>query len=283
MSLTLETGERNQPLLRPVFLWGATFGSVTGVRGRADRRPAKAPALHTALRRLNAFANGALSHEVSRWLGHKPTKVTADIYSTLIPEARDRYTRPWQTRSDFVRSVAHWMYWISFDGAGWVLDARAFLQVKASSWSSASTSRAFPSDHLIVGSGVALTDVQWQRIEPLLPDRVPKRGGRWRAHRQVIDAIAFKYRTGCPWMDLPEEFGSWKGVHNRLRKWAADGTWEKVFTALLTQADSEGDLDWVVAVDSTIVRAHQHAAGARQKGPRPASRTTMPSAGPVAD
>ncbi|MFG3545762.1 IS5 family transposase [Streptomyces clavifer] len=109
-----------------------------------------------------------------------------------------------------------------------------------------------------------LADAQWARIESLLPDRTPKRGGRWRDHRQVIDAIAFKYRTGTPWTDLPEHFGSWKGVHNRLRKWAADGTWEKVFTALLAQADSEGDLDWAIAVDSTVVRAHQHAAGARQ-------------------
>jgi hypothetical protein len=99
----------------------------------------------------------------------------------------------------------------------------------------------------------------------------------------VIDAIAFKYRTGTPWMDQPEHFGSWKGAHNRLRKWDADGTWEKVFTALLAQADAEGDLDWIVAVDSTIVRAHQHAAGARQKGPRPASRTTMPSDAPAVD
>ncbi|NEC31892.1 transposase [Streptomyces rubrogriseus] len=115
----------------------------------------------------------------------------------------------------------------------------------------------------------------------MLPDRTPKRGGRWRDHRQVIDAIAFKYRTGTPWMDLPEHFGSWKGAHNRLRRWAADGTWEKMFTALLAQADAEGDLDWVVAVDSTIVRAHQHAAGARQKGLRQASRPTMPSDGPV--
>ncbi|MBJ3809434.1 transposase [Streptomyces flavofungini] len=70
-----------------------------------------------------------------------------------------------------------------------------------------------------------MTDAQWARIEPLLPDRAPRRGGRWRDHRQVIDAIAFKYRTGTPWMDLPEQFGSWKGVHNRLRIWAADGTW----------------------------------------------------------
>ncbi|WP_433917171.1 transposase [Streptomyces sp. NBC_01744] len=63
-----------------------------------------------------------------------------------------------------------------------------------------------------------------------------------------------------PWTALPEKFGSWKGVHKRLRNWAADGTWEKVFTTLLARADSDGDLNWVVAVDSTIVRAHQHAA-----------------------
>ncbi|MFJ8730630.1 IS5 family transposase [Streptomyces bauhiniae] len=110
---------------------------------------------------------------------------------------------------------------------------------------------------------MSLTDAQWAKIEPLLPDRAPKRGGRWRDHRQVIDAIAFKYRTGTPWTELPDHFGSWKGAHNRLRKWAADGTWEKVFTGLLARADAEGDLDWVVAVDSTIVRAHQHAAGAK--------------------
>ncbi|MET9677739.1 transposase [Streptomyces sp. NPDC006482] len=86
-------------------------------------------------------------------------------------------------------------------------------------------------------------------------------GGRWRDHRQVIDAIAFKYRTGTAWMDPPEPFGSWKDAHNRLRKWAADGTSGKAFTTLL----AEGDLDWIVAVDSTIVRAHQRAAGARQE------------------
>ncbi|WP_420708922.1 IS5 family transposase [Streptomyces sp. NRRL S-378] len=118
---------------------------------------------------------------------------------------------------------------------------------------------------------MSLTDAQWARIEPLLPDRTPKRGGRWRDHRQVIDAIAFKYRTGTPWMDLPERFGSWKGAYSRLRTWAIDGTWERVFATLLAQADAAEDLDWVVAVDSTIVRAHQHAAGAREKGPRSAS------------
>jgi transposase len=99
----------------------------------------------------------------------------------------------------------------------------------------------------------------------------------------MIDAIAWKYRTGSPWADLPEEFGSWKGIHNRLRTWAIDGTWQRVFTALLAQADTEGGVDWVVPADLTIVRAHQHSAGARQKGPRPASRTTKPSDAPAAD
>ncbi|MFG2409841.1 IS5 family transposase [Streptomyces brevispora] len=119
---------------------------------------------------------------------------------------------------------------------------------------------------MIVGLDVSLTDAQWARIEPLLPDRRPKRGGRWRDHRQVIDAIAFKFRTGSQWVHLPERYGNGRGVCNRLRMWAVDGTWELVFTALMAQADADEDLNWAVSVDSTIVRAHQHAAGARKKG-----------------
>ncbi len=65
--------------------------------------------------------------------------------------------------------------------------------------------------------------------------------------------------------------------------WAVDGTWERVFTVLVARADADEDLNWIVSVDSTIVRAHQHAAGARKKGPRPVNRTTMPSAAPAAD
>lgn len=96
----------------------------------------------------------------------------------------------------------------------------------------------------------------------------------------MIDAIAFKFRTGTPWMDLPAEFGSWKGAHNRLRIWAADGTWDRVFATLLAQADE--DLDWVVAVDSTIVRTHQHAAGAHKSGHPQVSEPTTLSNGPAA-
>ncbi|MFF2309432.1 IS5 family transposase [Streptomyces albidoflavus] len=112
-----------------------------------------------------------------------------------------------------------------------------------------------------------LTDAQWARIEPLLPDRTPKRGGRWRDHREVIDAVAYKFRTGMRWVHLPEKYGNWLGVYDRLRMWAVDGTWERVFTALVAQADADEDLGRAVSVDSTIVRARQHAAGARRKGP----------------
>ncbi|WP_328557981.1 IS5 family transposase [Streptomyces sp. NBC_00358] len=128
-----------------------------------------------------------------------------------------------------------------------------------------------------------LSDAQWARIEPMLPDRTPRRGGRWRDHREVIDAIAFKFQTGTQWVHLPEKYGNWRGVYNRLRMWAVDGTWERVFTALMAQADADEDLNWVVSVDSTIVRAYQHAAGARKKGLRPANPASTPSGDPAAD
>ncbi|GGU52169.1 hypothetical protein GCM10010289_85580 [Streptomyces violascens] len=84
------------------------------------------------------------------------------------------------------------------------------------------------SGHRVVGPAGSLADAQWARIEPLLP----KWGGRWRDHRQVIDAIAWKFRTGSPWVHLPAQHGSWEGVYTRLRNWAIDGTWERVFTRL---------------------------------------------------
>lgn len=77
----------------------------------------------------------------------------------------------------------------------------------------------------------------------------------------MIDAIAWPFRTGSQWVHLPAESHSRKGEYTRLRNWAIDGAWERVFTALLAQVDAAGDLDWVVAVDSTIVRVHQNGAG----------------------
>ncbi|WP_394346806.1 IS5 family transposase [Streptomyces dangxiongensis] len=107
----------------------------------------------------------------------------------------------------------------------------------------------------------------WDRIEPLLPAD-PVRGRRWADHRRTLEAIAWKYRTNSPWRDLPDELGSFQTAHKRLIRWAVDGTWEMILAAVLAAADADDDLDWTVSVDSTVVRAHQHAAGARKRGRR---------------
>ncbi|MFF0163885.1 IS5 family transposase [Streptomyces sp. NPDC005263] len=100
----------------------------------------------------------------------------------------------------------------------------------------------------------------------------PVRGRRWADHRRTLEAIAWKYRTNSPWRDLPDELGSFQTAHERLIRWAVDGTWEMILAAVLAAADADDDLDWTVSVDSTVVRAHQHAAGAR-KGGRPARKS----------
>src|SRR6187200_2650750 len=109
-----------------------------------------------------------------------------------------------------------------------------------------------------------LTDTAWARIEPLLPAR-GGRGRQWRDHRQVINGILWKVRTGAPWRDLPERFGPWKTCHERLRRWTADGTWDRILAAAQVHADGT-PVQWTISIDSSIVRAHQHAAGARKKG-----------------
>ncbi|GAA2328452.1 transposase [Streptomyces caniferus] len=122
----------------------------------------------------------------------------------------------------------------------------------------------------------------WDRIEPLMPAD-PVRGRRWADHRRTLEAIAWKYRTCSPWRDLPDELGPYQTAHKRLIRWAVDGTWEQILTALLTPADDADDICWTVSVDSTVCRAHQHAAGARKKGRRAGPNlTTMRSGGPAA-
>src|SRR4051794_219879 len=110
-----------------------------------------------------------------------------------------------------------------------------------------------------------LTDTAWARIEPLLP-ATGGRGGRWRDHRQVINAILWQAKTGVPWRDPPERYGPWKTAHERLRKWTADGTWERILAEGGVKGDAVGAGGWTFSVDSSSVRAHQHAAGARKKG-----------------
>jgi len=111
-----------------------------------------------------------------------------------------------------------------------------------------------------------LTDAEWARLEPLLP-RQPRQGHRWNDHRVVIDGIFFRTRTGCPWRDLPDRFGNWKTVYNRHRRWSGDGTWEMILDRLRAGCDEAEGAAWTVAADATVVRAHQHAAGARRAPP----------------
>ena len=109
-----------------------------------------------------------------------------------------------------------------------------------------------------------LADEMWARIERLLPSSAGLRGGWWSDHRRVIEGIVWRYRTGSPWRDVPECFGPWQTVGKRHDRWAADGTWNRLLTEVGADADAAGELDWVVSVDSSINRAHQHAAGARR-------------------
>ncbi|MFI1721950.1 IS5 family transposase [Streptomyces sp. NPDC020489] len=111
-----------------------------------------------------------------------------------------------------------------------------------------------------------LTDAQWERLEPLLPVS-NGRCGRWRDHRQVVNGVLYRIRTGVHWRDLPERYGPWKTVHERHRRWSADGTWEMLLRRIQAEADAAGEIDWDVSVDSTSVRAHHHAAGARHAPP----------------
>jgi len=112
-----------------------------------------------------------------------------------------------------------------------------------------------------------LTDRQWERLQPLLPpERSGKKGHPYRPHRAVLNGILWIQRTGAPWEDLPERYPPRSTCHDRLMRWQQAGIWEKVLQALLAEADAQGELALVqAAVDSTTVRAHQHAAGARRQ------------------
>ena len=106
----------------------------------------------------------------------------------------------------------------------------------------------------------ALRDDEWGRIENLLPGRTDTVGVTAKDNRLFVEAVLYRYRAGIPWRDLPERFGAWKAVHTRFSRWAASGVWEKVFKHLAADADNE-----YAMIDSTIVRAHQHSAGAKKK------------------
>lgn len=107
-----------------------------------------------------------------------------------------------------------------------------------------------------------LSDAQWARIEPLLPARPGTPGGHGADDRLFVEAVLWVARTGAPWRDLPPEFGHWNSVYRRFARWSDAGVWLGVFEVL---GHARANMRHA-AIDSTIVRAHQHAAGARKKG-----------------
>ena len=106
----------------------------------------------------------------------------------------------------------------------------------------------------------ALRDDQWSRIKDLLPGRQETVGVTAKDNRLFIDAVLYRYRAGIPWRDLPERFGDFRVIHTRHSRWAKTGVWRRMFEDLAKDADNE-----YAMIDSTIVRAHQHSAGAQKK------------------
>ena len=106
----------------------------------------------------------------------------------------------------------------------------------------------------------ALHDDQWDRMRDHLPGQDGQRGVTAADNRLFVEAVLYRYRAGIPWRDLPERFGGWKNVHRRFSRWSQSGVWEKVFKHLAEDADNE-----YAMIDSTVVRAHQHSAGAQKK------------------
>jgi transposase len=105
-----------------------------------------------------------------------------------------------------------------------------------------------------------LRDDQWKRIENLLPGRQETVGVTAKNNRLFVEAVLYRYRAGIAWRDLPERFGDFRIIHTRHTRWSKSGVWEKIFKVLSEDRDNE-----YAMLDSTIVRAHQHSAGAKKK------------------
>jgi transposase len=120
----------------------------------------------------------------------------------------------------------------------------------------------------------ALREDQWERIKELLPGKEGDVGVTAKDNRLFVEAILYRYRAGIPWRDLPERFGDFRVVHTRFSRWSKTGVWERVFKQLGEEADNE-----YAMLDSTVVRAHQHSAGAKKKR----SHRTKQLAGAKAD
>src|SRR5690606_22509956 len=104
-----------------------------------------------------------------------------------------------------------------------------------------------------------ITDEVWELIRDVFPP-ARTRGRPPVDRRTVVEATAWRFRTGCAWRDLPDRFGSWNTIYKNFRRWATDGVWEDLLTHVQKRASLAGEIDWVVSVDSSIARVHQHGA-----------------------
>lgn len=105
-----------------------------------------------------------------------------------------------------------------------------------------------------------LTDEQFKKIENMLPGREGYVDATAQDNRIFINGVPWIFKTGAPWRDLPERYGHWKNVHRRFSRWSKAGMFDKIFRVLSENADME-----FLLMDGTIVKAHQHAAGAKKK------------------
>ena len=104
-----------------------------------------------------------------------------------------------------------------------------------------------------------LSDEQWDRIKDLLPGKASDRGVTAKDNRLFMEAVLWIGRTGAPWRDLPSELGNWHTTYTRFSRWAKSGVWDRLFEVISVDRDLEE-----VMLDSTAIRAHQHAAGAKK-------------------
>ena len=108
---------------------------------------------------------------------------------------------------------------------------------------------------------LVLSDETWERMSPLIIGRPDQKGSTGRDNRMFVEGVLWIVRTGSPWRDLPEVFGDWNSAFRRFSRWSRKGVWRRIFEAMSTDPDFE-----YLIIDSTIIRAHQHAAGAKKGG-----------------
>lgn len=116
----------------------------------------------------------------------------------------------------------------------------------------------------MVMSRTDLSERQWRQLQPHLPNN-PHRGHAYVEHRRVLNGIIWRLKTGAPWRDIPERYGPWQTCYDRFVRWSRNGTWQQILSLLQAKADACGQIDWEgAALDSTHVKAHRSACGARK-------------------